>query len=352
MNMRILHVIFSMLCGGSELMLVDILRQQRRLGADVGLLIINDYCDGEILSQIPADIPVIRTDRPEGSINPWWIYKFNRQVRRFRPDVVHFHTSNAADLLVGMAGTPKVFTAHSMGLLLKNPARYAEIYAISDAVNRDLAERLGVKPVTILNGIDFSRIKVRKDAPSPVFRILTVGRLRHKVKGQHVLIEAVRMLKDRGVEVELDIIGEGPSHDYLSQLIVDKGLGDRIRLLGLRSREYVYGHIADYDLFVLPSVQEGFGLALVEAMGARVPVVATDISGPSEIIGNNEYGVLFPVNDSLALADVIAGFALPGSEYKAVVDKAYSHALNEYGIEKTAHAYLERYEALLSDRRK
>jgi glycosyltransferase involved in cell wall biosynthesis len=122
-------------------------------------------------------------------------------------------------------------------------------------------------------------------------------------KGQTYLIQALSRLKEKGVKIRCIFVGEGPLQNQLEIRATELGVVDFCDFIGRRlDIELIYPAL---DIFVLPSLREPFGLALLEAMASGVPVVATDSGGPPAIINNNENGMLVPAKDEKALADRI-----------------------------------------------
>tara|TARA_B100000029_G_scaffold217062_1_gene214866 strand:- start:17742 stop:18854 length:1113 start_codon:yes stop_codon:yes gene_type:complete len=135
-------------------------------------------------------------------------------------------------------------------------------------------------------------------------KLIAVGNLKTQ-KNYPNLISAVELLKkELNLESHLLVLGEGPERDKLENMIHEKGLEKNISLMGLHPNPL--GLVKKADVFVLPSNYEGFGLVIVEALSVGVTVVSTDcLSGPSEIIKENEFGYLCKVDDPNDLAKKI-----------------------------------------------
>lgn len=159
--------------------------------------------------------------------------------------------------------------------------------------------------VVLRCGIDLDAFAPRSSRPlREVPRISVVGRLSPE-KGHIVLLRAVAMLRDRGVAVELEIIGGGPFEGELlaeqSRLRLDDRVVHRGELLPAAVRE----QLADADIFCLPSFSEGLPLSIMEAMAIGVPVVATGISGIPELAINGETALTVPPGNVQSLADAL-----------------------------------------------
>lgn len=188
-----------------------------------------------------------------------------------------------------------------------------KIIAVSPAIAEELgAAGLADKTVVIRNGIAFGAVE---DNPprGPDARILMIGRV-NGWKGQDVLVRAVALLRERGVDVPVTIAGDSyPGQerywDELTALVDELGVRDLVDLPGFVAD--VGRRLDEATIFVLPSVRpEPFGLALVDAMGRGLPSVASDAGGPQDIVRNGETGLLVPPGDPGALADAIGRLAV------------------------------------------
>lgn len=135
------------------------------------------------------------------------------------------------------------------------------------------------------------------------YTIGMVARL-EKHKDQATLIRAAKILKERGRKIRVEIVGEGSQRAMLEQMITAEDLSGTVRLLGMRRD--VPAIIAGFDLFAFSTTpDEGFGIALAEAMIARVPIVASDVGACREVLESGGLGLLVPPGDAVAMADAI-----------------------------------------------
>jgi colanic acid/amylovoran biosynthesis glycosyltransferase len=145
-------------------------------------------------------------------------------------------------------------------------------------------------------------------APGEPLRLLSVGRLEWKKGHEHALV-AVRRLLDDGVAVRYRIVGGGAHLEATAFARHQLGLDDVVDLVGAVDHAAVRDHVAWADVFVHPSVSEGFGNAVVEAQAAGLPVVCSDADGLAENVADGETGVVVPRRDPVALARAIASLA-------------------------------------------
>lgn len=147
-----------------------------------------------------------------------------------------------------------------------------------------------------------------------VIKFLHIGRMVEK-KGQIYLLEAFKEVLDRGVNAELTIIGDGPLRKKLYKTLDNLEIYDKVSVIDKLSNEAVLKQIASHNVYIQPSVeaangdQEGIPTAIMEAMSARLPVIATTHSGIPEIAANNISGILVPEKDSKSLADAMEKLA-------------------------------------------
>ena len=358
--MRILHLIWSFRCGGAESLLVDLANIQS-VNDEVCLVVVNDDIDRELLSALSAKVNVCFIGRPPGSRNPWYFLRLNVQILLLRPDIIHAHVESLSSV-VRVAYAPIVFTLHETNVNSDaNLARYKIIFCISKAVKQYLLCRYpSVVNKVIYNGIDFEGVAVKEWQPEPMksqtdrcFRIVQVSRLVHEKKGQDVLLKALRRVINNlqpGCSIMLDFIGEGPSEIYLKNLAVELGISSSVRFLGKRSRFYIYSELRSYDLLVQPSRYEGFGLTIVEAMAANLPVLVSDIEGPMEVIDMGNLGWGFRDGDdadcSAKIMNIISvAYSKEGQER---ISRTRISAAQKYDIRGTADSYRSAYSDILN----
>lgn len=355
--MNITHISFGFNTGGAELMVSDIMKLQSQQGHNVTLILINNQYEPSLLDNLSKEINIVKVGRPSGSKNPLWYLKYNRKLRATKPDIVHFHQTKASSFTIPAKGTGYVETIHCLGAPVKKHKFINRYVAISTGVNADLAKRMGLSTQIIHNGIKPFEITVRDDASrkeGTKFRIVCVSRLDHMNKGQDIAIDALDIINNApsGERISLDLIGEGASEKFLRNLISEKGVKGDIRFLGNRSRDYIYRHLADYDLFLQPSRHEGFGLTVAEAMAAKVPVLVSDIDGPMEIIENGGYGTFFKNGDAadcaMKIKEIITDYA---HKLRIAENAAYMRVKDRYDIRRTAMEYIGLYNTIISEKR-
>lgn len=345
--MRIAHVVWSLTTGGIETMLVDIVNEQVKY-CKVWIFIINNHYNKELLLTINPKVNVILFNRKPGSKNVIPLVKLNLSLLRYRPDVIHCHLANLSRVI--WLPFKKVLTIHNTHSNPEFWGSFNKLFCISKAVKNYAATQGFPNGVVVYNGIHTDVIP-KRTLPFPDIRktckCVCVGRL-HPMKGQDVLIEAVNILvnKRKKTGFLLDLIGDGESKSELQALVCKYGLEPNIHFLGKQQREEFYPKLKDYDLFVLPSVSEGFGLTLAEACAAKIPVITCDLEGPMEVIANGRYGCSFEAGNANSLADALVNHIERGINVEQV-EGAYNYVRSHFDVRATACEYVKRYEQVL-----
>ncbi|MGQ0537585.1 MAG: glycosyltransferase family 4 protein [Gemmatimonadaceae bacterium] len=241
----------------------------------------------------------------------------------FAPDVVHAHdplvtsTSMWATL---QTTAPVVATFHSyfapdslagrfFNVLAPLGAgvwrRLARRIAVSEAARVSVTSRMGDDAIRVVpNGTDvhvFARAVPAKLPPGRV--MLFVGRLEPR-KGFPVAVRAFARLAQQDAELRLVVVGEGVEREAVE--VLPRALRERVHLLGRVSDQLLPAYYAAADVFVAPALgSESFGIVLVEAMAAGLPIVASDIAGYREVVRAGREGLLVPGGDHVALANAV-----------------------------------------------
>ncbi len=224
--------------------------------------------------------------------------------------------------------------------------------AVSQGVGDYLIEQCGLEPAKVRvvhNGVDLARIRqhrpreqVRQELGlAPEVRALgLVARLDHWGKGHKEFFSALLTLKDR-YPVEALIIGGGRREAEMRQMAADLGLGGRVHFLG--QRQDIPNLLAALDIFVLPSHSEGVSLALLEAMAAGLPVVASNVGGLPEVVTDGENGLLIPPKDPQALSQALERLMEKPDFAKVLGEKARCHMEENFSLERLGREMNEIY---------
>ncbi|MDD5428223.1 MAG: glycosyltransferase family 4 protein [Candidatus Omnitrophica bacterium] len=289
-------------------------------------------------------------------------------VRRERIDIIHAHTrvSQVAGLLASLlTGVPYVTTCH--GYFKVRSRKMIDtwgcrVIAISDAVRRHLKEDLGVddgRIRLIYSGVDqykFTR-KYSDEDKADIMRELglkdapvvgTIGRL-SQVKGQRYLVQAMPDIIAGTGGAQCLIVGDGPEKLALENLA--KALSIRDSVYFAPSYVDTPKLLAIMDVFVFPSVKEGLGIALLEAMAAGKACVASDIGGISDIIEDPSYGTLVPVGDIKAIAGSVTALIGDKRLLRDMGNNARRLAAEKFSLDAMRDNVIELYKGVLDEKK-
>lgn len=332
-------------------MLVDIINEQVKT-AEIHLIVVNNTINSGLLKNISKQAKIHYIKRKPKTMSIFRLFFLNLLTVKIKPDVIHCHAPTLIRLLIfrHLLKYKTVLTLHSTLIPRKNLACYDRLIAISETVKEHFQENHSLPVTTIYNGVYFHEKLEKTDYKYRTFRLVQVGRMVHNIKGHHILIQALNVLVniDRIKNISLDFIGDGESKAYLEKQAAKSGLNNHIRFIGPRSRKQIYKALKDYQLLVHPSLQEGFGLSIVEAMSLKVPLLVSNIEGTMEIIDRDRLGYSFESNNYLDCAEqiklIIAKY--DSSELSDKLELAYAYAKQHYSIQNTAQEYIHEYRSL------
>ena len=280
------------------------------------------------------------------------IAEFQAKGDPFGPIIIHAHGPRAASFCKYVIRSKErfVYTEHiwNKDYHLKSPInsmlqkaglksvckRADKVIAVSNSVKKFLVEalKLSEKDVVVVpNAIEIedSQARGRKNDGSLV--IGTIGSL-NKQKGHVYLIQAFSRVAKSLPKVRMEIVGDGPEHDKLLSEIKMLGLESKVQLLGKVDKPKKM--LRNWDLFVLPSLSETFGLVVLEAFESKIPVVATKVGGVPELISNNETGLLVPSANPEKLSKAILYLLVEKKERVRLAENAYKILKEKYDWSK------------------
>ncbi len=296
--MRLLNVMMGKSRGGLEAMAVRYHEALQAAGFDV---LSAGHPQGML-----AGLSDFRPLTTSFSQDPFSALKLKAIANRFRPDLVIVHGNRALFVAThSWAGLANKTLAVVHNFRTKaNLEKVRGALCVSPAVKMDVETSFPSIATHLMENFLPLAERPVKAPPAGIPVVGALGRL-HVNKGFDILLQAAALLRERGISVKLQIAGDGPEDDTLKTLAARLGLGAE----DLEFTGWVTGpadYLAKLDLFVLPSRVEPFGLVVVEAMAAGVPVISSDIDGPRTILRSGELGVMVPPEDPSALADAIA----------------------------------------------
>jgi phosphatidylinositol alpha-mannosyltransferase len=323
--------------GGVQAHVLSLADALRASGDEV--LVVGPSSEAHATVHTPGGIPVRLVGRTlavpaNGSrapiaLDPSAAMQLRALLRRAAPDVVHVHEPlvpvlGPAAVLATDAARVLTFHATAEGGMLPRLYRAARVpargvvrradalTAVSPVAAAFHAHELGIdadRMTVVPNGVDVARFAHagRRDPRLPP-RLVFLGRLEHR-KGADVVVRAFLRLAAERSDIELRVLGDGPLAPTLRRLVADAPptVVSRVELAGRVENSALPGLLADADAAVLPARGgESFGIVLLEAMAAGLPLVATDIPGYRAVARHDQEAILVPPDDAGALAEAVA----------------------------------------------
>jgi L-malate glycosyltransferase len=282
------------------------------------------------------------------------------ELRRRRVQILHsylFHANFAGTLAGRLARVPVVMVSKrsldrhreaSKRLAARLANRLARRVTVpAEAIARHVHAVEGCpldKIIVVPNGIDLTRVPVAQPSSNPV--VGSVGRLEIR-KGHANLLEAAPLILDRIPGARILLVGDGPERATLARQAQSLGVADRIDLRGMVPDGASV--LPEMSVFVLPSHVEGMSNALLEAMAAGLPVVATNIGGNGEVVLAGETGLLVPPRDPVALAEAIVLLLKDAERARAMGAAGRARVLQHFTVEQMVARHQALYASLLGE---
>lgn len=369
---RVVQVIPDLGVGGAERMLVHLATGLDRARYEVAVVSFYDPCGSAIEADLArGGIELVHLGKTVG----FDVRMFGRlagALRRLGAGVVHTHRAVLHYLLPSLMGPLRKRTAHTVHNLAEHEVpgvvRLAHRLAfrvgvapvaIGDLVAESIVRVYGMPPRAVIpHGIPVARFaapsvargawRAANGVPAGATALACVCRLSAQ-KNVGALLEAFGRLGD--LDAVLLVAGDGPLRSTLEAAGRDLGIAGRVRFLGARSD--VPDLLGATDVCVLPSLWEGNPLAILEAMAAGVPVVATRVGGVPEFVRDGETGSLVPPGDVGALEVALRRIVTDAAFRRALGSGARRVAVERFDVARMVSDYERLYEALLrADARK
>lgn len=277
---------------------------------------------------------------------------------------VHCHFANhpalAGWLIHRLVGIPYSFTAHGSDLHVDRTMLQAKVAEAAFVVtisgdNRSVIESTAGsaaagKVEVIHCGVDPDAFRPTDRSEDGPLRIVAVGTL-HEVKGQAHLIDACRLLAERGIDFTCRFIGDGPDRAALEARIQRHGLADRVEFVGRMTSDGVAAELAAADVLAAPSVptrggkREGIPVVLMEAMASGLPVVASRLSGIPELVTDGLDGLLVAPADDAPLADALARLSADPGLRKRLGEAGRARIQRDFDVDRNAAVLAARFAA-------
>ena len=355
MGKDITFLIPSMNGGGAEKVTMLVANELYERGWHITLLV--SKFEGPYLYRLNKGINIKVLGNRNISKNIWEISQY---LRKSRPSIFYssmMYVNVIAGLSAKIAGYKGklIFSEHSnISTMMENnssskipiilyfakklyPMAFG-VLCVSDGVKDDLQEHIKKikKAVVIHNPVE--DLFTKNIEKSSKYRLVSMGRLDRDKNFKHLILSFNEVLNEVGNpdNYELYIVGEGYERRNLEQLIVELKLQGKVILPGFLESPAEILHSS--HLFVFPSVREGFGNVLVEALSCGLPIVSTDCpSGPSEILMDGKIGALVPVGDIKAMKNAIIK-EIKQPNCISTVEERIARA-NDFSVKKVVDAY-------------
>jgi len=367
-DLRVLLTVPTLGRGGAERMVIEIARGLQRRCIDCAICYFDTHRDLE--SELHrSGIPVEYLDLPHKA----WpaLFRLRCVVRSFKPTIIHAHMPRAAYWSSFVHGrVPLVYTEHNVQEayprwathLFKRFLRHtALVTAVSLEARDSLVEKYAFphsKCTVIRTGVCLdlapvvSTAEIRHRhciAPNELI-VCAVGAVRPP-KAYTYLVEATKLLLGAGIPVRTLIVGSTktvPSEvERVRRAIERYGVQEKVQLLG--EVESAFDYIAAADVFALSSVQEGLPRAILEAMVASKPVVATSVGGCAEAVVHGKTGLLVPPRDPKALAEAIRYIVTHPQEARRMGQAGREHVEKHFSIDVMIEKYIDLYRRALEE---
>jgi glycosyltransferase involved in cell wall biosynthesis len=350
----ILFVTVGYTLGGSENMIARIAPKLKMRRYKVRVLAFKGW--GPISEKLKSDGIECFSLFGKGRFDIRILWRYFLYLRRYPPNVIIAFLYRAyipTRIFAALLGIPNISSVRGVRVRMSSMQRILDritsplcdvIYSCSNAVTDFLIKDVSIKKehiVTIHNGIDIKSFTVKVDRKEKLEELGldsrtkvfgTIGRLHEPTKGIKVLLEASKIVQSKA-DSHLLIVGSGKDENSLKKMA--KNLG--IKALFLGERNDVAEILRVMDLFVLPSLSEGFPVVLLEAMAAGLPVVATDVGGNREVVLDGDTGFLTESGNPNELAEKIKELLGSNIMRRNFGKAGFNRVKEKFSIDKTVN---------------
>ena len=313
---------------------------------------------GDVMNVRNRQLPIVEYPNLDF---PVWRHLVEREMlqlmRQNRPALIHVQTRSdlaRGQRLAAALGVPLVVTMHDFlgprETMRVIPERFQRVIAVSDPVKSSLVEQtgLGDEQVEVIN----SGVEV---ATEPAGEVLDIGNKvpvigaagpLERVKGHTYFLKAAKRILVRPIEAEFLIAGSGPEESRLRRLARDLHIAAHVTFVPyLQSFTEV---LRAMDIFCLPSLQQGLGTTMLEAMALGKPVVATEVGGVKTVLKHHENGIVVPCENEVALAEGMLELLEDPPRARQLGQQARELVARQYNVERMAARTVRLYRELIA----
>jgi glycosyltransferase involved in cell wall biosynthesis len=370
LSMRILHLISSVGLFGAERIAVELSKSLKKTYHCEPILgvIRNVYNPHEEISEeadrndIPYTIFACRSQ-----LDLRLAFSVRKFIKMNRVDIIHCHgyKSNFYGLLASRGQVPSVTTNHNWLTAHWKLKTYCfldslwirffdRIVAVSNEVKKDMLKyKIPKEKIRVIdNGICLERfeklvetrkIKSQLGLEEKTRVIGTIGSLGIE-KGHIYLLEAARQVLDVVKDLKFLVIGDGPLRKPLEEKSEELGIKKHVIFLG--QRKDIPELLMAMDIFVLPSIKEGLPIALLEAMAAKRPVIATRVGAIPKVIENKDTGILVEPKDIKGLRDAIMNLINDPERMNLLAQEGFNKVCTDFSSDEMGKHYLKLYKEI------
>lgn len=358
----ILYLIYGFRIGGAERHLLDLCKglDSRKFKPEI----IYFHRDEQMLEEFQeAGIPCSIFQAQGGELTFLEIWKLSRVIKRRSPDIVHvhlFHASRFGAMAAYLAGIRRIVrTKHNVSEPGTKPGKRDRVWSVlyrlilirTVAVSKAIGAEINT-PYVIYNGVDTNYFD--PGAINPVERqecfrgfdvkggpLIGISARLTKQKGHNILLNAFGHLLKQWPDALLLIAGDGEERCALENLALELGISANVRFLG--SIRNVREFLSILDLFTHPSLFEGLGISVIEAMSMELPIVATKVDGLAELVSDGVEGILVEPDNPKVLAEAIDRILMDPELGKELGRRARERAINQFSLQTMINRYEEFY---------
>lgn len=362
---KVLFVITQSEIGGAQQFIIQFIKQAEKDTYDISVAVGNDGDGSFSRALVGLEIPVFTLSALKRNISPIYdvmaISQTRGLIQKLKPDTLLLGSSKAGFIgsLAAQWSQPRPKVIYRIGgwtfndpwpawkkylwkKLEKKSARWKDIIIVNNNNDLTQAREMGIKPrqniVLIHNGLDPYKIDfIERDTarsqlgiPPSKKAIGTIANF-YPAKGLEYLIEAAAKINRE--DIVWCIIGDGAERHALNKFIEENGLTEKVLLVGRKDRAVEY--LTAFDVFVLPSVKEGFPWAVLEAMAAKLPVIATRVGAIPEVIEDGISGLIIEPRNSDQIVERVTMLLDNESKAREMGIQAHQRILFAFNIEMT-----------------
>lgn len=368
---KILYFITTLDIGGAEQLLLSILRGLNKREYEPMVCCLYG---GELAKEIKnLGIKVIDL-KVKNKFNLMYLFKLYKFLKKEKFDIVHthlFHANIIGRIMARLSKVPIVVSTQHYAFKYNGKAGvYLEklttklsnrIVAVSDAAKKFYINEVGVSPdriTLIYNGVDLDILKVtltdklslrEQLSLNTDFILGCIGSF-SKFKGHIYLLKAITEVIKVHKNIKLLLVGSGLLEKYLMKVTKDLGISKNV--IFLHRRRDIPRILTSFDICILPSLQEGLSIILLEAMAMGKPVIATAVGGNSEVIIHGKNGLLIPPSDYRAIADAIIDLIRDDNKARQLAANARLTVTERFNIKENIYKTESLYEELIDSYKK